>query len=65
MTQSRITLNEQQQSELRKQGLLTEEEFAFLAGDLIVAENPVSNTRRVVGDTKILSEGTNKRVLRG
>jgi hypothetical protein len=65
MSEMRITLNEQQQIDLRKKGLLEEGEFAFLAGDLIVAENPVSNSRRVVGDTKLLSEGTNKRVLRG
>ena len=65
MSQSRITLNEQQQIDLRKKGLLEAEEFAFLAGDLIVAENPVSNTRRIVGDVKMLSESSNKRVLRG
>tara|TARA_Y100000034_G_C6542039_1_gene233846 strand:+ start:223 stop:372 length:150 start_codon:yes stop_codon:yes gene_type:complete len=49
---------------LRKQGLLMEEEYAFVAGDLIVAENPITNTRRVVGDTKVLSE-SNKRLLKG
>jgi len=64
MTQSRVTLNDQQQSDLRKQGLLMEEEYAFVAGDLIVAENPITNTRRVVGDTKVLSE-SNKRLLKG
>jgi hypothetical protein len=41
-----------------------EEEYAFVAGDLIVAENPITNTRRVVGDTKVLSE-SNKRLLKG
>ena len=64
MAQSRVTLNDQQQSDLRKQGLLMEEEYAFVAGDLIVAENPITNTRRVVGDTKVLSE-SNKRLLKG
>jgi hypothetical protein len=65
MTQTRITLNEQQQIDLRKKGLIGAEEFAFLAGDLIVAENPVSKTRRIVGDTKLLSEAVNKRILHG
>ncbi len=65
MEHSRSMLDERQQVHLRKNGLLSEEEFAFIAGDLIVAENPVTNARRIVGDTKILTEGTNKRVLQG
>lgn len=65
MEHSKVMLDESQQVHLRKNGLLSEEEYAFIAGDLIVAENPVTNSRRIVGDTKILTEGTNKRVLRG
>ncbi len=64
MVQSKITLSEQQLSDLRRKGLIAEDEFAFIAGDLIVAENPVSNTRRVIGDSKLLVESS-KRVLRG
>ena len=65
MEHSKTALDESQQSHLRKSGLLAEEEYAFIAGDLIVAENPITKSRRIVGDTKILTEGTNKRVLRG
>jgi hypothetical protein len=57
-------LTKQQLADLREKGLLAENEFAFIAGDLIVAENPVTDTRRVVGEAKILSESS-KRLLKG
>lgn len=50
---------------LRDQGLIEHSEIAFIAGDLLIAENPVSSTRRVVGDAKLLTEASNKRVLKG
>lgn len=49
---------------LRTNNLLSENEYAYRAGDLIVAENPVSGEKRIVGKVSLLTEN-NKRVLRG
>ena len=35
-------LNENEIRDLRQRGLINAEEFAFKAGDLIIAENPVT-----------------------
>jgi hypothetical protein len=43
---------------------LGETEYAYRAGDLIVAENPVTGGKRIVGKVTLLTE-QNKRVLRG
>ena len=48
---------------LREMGLITAEEIALFAGDLIVAEHVVNKTRRVLGDSTLLNE--NKRLLKG
>ena len=48
---------------LREMGLITSEEIAFFAGDLVIAEHVVNKTRRVLGDTTLLSES--KRLLKG
>ena len=65
MTTYRETLTDQQQSELRTRGLITSQEVAFVSGDLLIAENVVSSDRRVVGDSTLLVESNNKRVLKG
>jgi hypothetical protein len=57
-------LSSEQLANLRQQGLISSEEFAFIAGDLLIAENAISNERRVVGESSLLTE-TNKRVLKG
>lgn len=49
---------------LRTSNLLSENEFAYKAGDLIVAENPVTGDKRIIGKISLLTEN-NKRVLRG
>ena len=54
-----------QLEELRSRGLISSSEIAFLAGDLLIAENPVTSTKRVVGESKILTETSNSRVLKG
>jgi len=62
---NREGLTEKQSSTLRENGLLAEGEFAYRAGDLIIAENPVTGDKRVLGQaTSILTEN-NRRVLRG
>ena len=65
MTQLREMLTSQQLSDLRKRGLISEQEFAYIAGDLLVAENVTSNEKRVVGESNILTESNNKRLLKG
>lgn len=51
-------------TDLRNKSLITEDEYAFKAGDLIVAENPATGEKRVIGQASILSE-SNRRVLKG
>ena len=58
-------LNETQIATLRSSGLLQEGEFAYKAGDLIVAENPVSGEKRVVGPAAAILVENNKRILKG
>jgi hypothetical protein len=65
MTQLREMLTSQQLANLRERGLISEQEFAYIAGDLLVAENVTSNEKRVVGESNILSESKNKRLLKG
>ena len=62
MTNKNLTEFEVQQ--LRTSGLISENEFAYKAGDLLIAENPTTGEKRIVGQTSIISE-TNKRVLKG
>ena len=64
MTQSRESLTNQQLTDLRLRGLISDQEFAFIAGDLLVAENVTTNEKRVVGEANILTE-SNKRILKG
>jgi len=65
MTQLREMLTSQQLANLRERGLISEQEFAYIAGDLLVAENVTSNEKRVVGESNILSESNSKRLLKG
>ena len=62
---SNVSLEHGQLSNLRDRGLLKEEEIAYKAGDLLIAENPITGEKRVLGQTvAILTEST-KRVLKG
>tara|TARA_B100000131_G_scaffold102069_1_gene99056 strand:+ start:7161 stop:7358 length:198 start_codon:yes stop_codon:yes gene_type:complete len=65
MSQINVVLTNSQLAELRQRGLLKDSEVAFLAGDLVIAENPVTSERRIVGEAKLLAENANKRVLKG
>ena len=58
------TLTAKETDDLRSKRLINESEFAYKAGDLIVAENPVTGQKRVIGKITILSE-TSRRVLKG
>ena len=62
---NRQQLNKVETVALRDQGLLDANEFAYRAGDLVVAENVLTGEKRVLGESaKVLSE-TSKRVLKG
>lgn len=51
-------------SEWRSSGLISAEEIVFKAGDLYVAENVITSTRRII--TPPLTEASaNRRVLKG
>ncbi len=63
MTDNKQLTTDETQS-LRSSHLLSENEYAYRAGDLIVAENPVTGEKRIVGKASLLSEN-NKRVLKG
>lgn len=60
-------LNDGQLAELRKKGIITDEEIAILEGDILVAKNVVTEARRIIGSSSdLISEGNdNKRVLKG
>ena len=64
MKEYRESIEQSQINELREKGLLSENEIAFLTGDLVVAENVETRSRRVLGKSQILSEST-KRLLKG
>ena len=50
---------------LREQGIITKDEIAFIMGDLLIAENPVTKRRRHAGEASLITESSNKRVLKG
>ena len=60
-------LNDGQLADLRKKGVITDQEIALLEGDILVAKNVVTEERRIIGSSSdLISEGSdNKRVLKG
>ena len=59
------TLSPQQTKILREQNKILSDEFAYIAGDLLVAENIKTSEKRVLGQaSEVLSEGS-KRILKG
>tara|TARA_B000000557_G_C20553442_1_gene349922 strand:+ start:338 stop:523 length:186 start_codon:yes stop_codon:yes gene_type:complete len=61
MTEKQLTLAEHE--DLRTRGLILETEIAIISGDLLVAENVVTKSRRIVGKSNVLNES--KRLLKG
>jgi hypothetical protein len=59
------TLSNDQLIDLRNRGLIESAEIAFIAGDLLIAENPVTSEKRVVGAARLLTESSNRRILKG
>jgi hypothetical protein len=62
MTTDRLSATELKN--LRENNLLTNDEFAYRAGDLLIAENPTTGEKRVIGQADLIVE-TNKRILKG
>ena len=53
------------QARLRKENLITEAEVAVVEGDLVIAKNVLTQTRRILGNrTEILNE-SQRRILKG
>jgi hypothetical protein len=58
-------LQAEQITQLRQKGVINEREYAYIAGDLLVAENVTTSEKRVIGNAQdVLTEGT-RQVLRG
>tara|TARA_B100000131_G_C17992071_1_gene562990 strand:- start:352 stop:543 length:192 start_codon:yes stop_codon:yes gene_type:complete len=57
-------LTSEQIEELRAKSLLKETEYAYKAGDLLIAEDPTSGEKRIIGQASLLTE-TSRRVLKG
>lgn len=64
MNQERREISAVQLAELRNSNKITSDEYAYIAGDLIVAENATNGARRVIGNLNLLVE-SERRVLKG
>ena len=58
-------LQANQIADLRESGILKESEYAYLAGDLVIAEDVTSSSKRVLGKAAELLHEGKKRVLLG
>tara|TARA_R110000824_G_scaffold60853_18_gene162477 strand:+ start:4591 stop:4791 length:201 start_codon:yes stop_codon:yes gene_type:complete len=58
-------LNANQMNALRKSSQITPDEYAYIAGDLLVAENIKTSEKRVLGQASEVLTESNKRVLKG
>ena len=57
-------LSSVQLANLRAKNLIEDSEIAYIAGDLLIAENAVTNEKRIVGKSELLIE-SKRRVLKG
>lgn len=53
-----------EQSSLRSRGVLTNEEVAVRAGDLLVAVNTLTGARRAITTENAVNEASQRRILR-
>ena len=64
--QSRQLLGGAEVGRLKNRGVLKEEEYAYVEGDMVIAENVKTQDRRLVGKAiELLTESGAKRVLNG
>jgi hypothetical protein len=64
MNEREIPLSTEILLEWRNNGTITREEVVFKSGDLFVAENVITKTRRII-TPKIIETIANRRVLKG
>jgi hypothetical protein len=57
-------LNDGEQAGLRSRGVIQNEEIAVRAGDLLVAVNTLTGSRRSITNENIVNEATNRRILK-
>jgi len=61
-----MSITNEQIAAMRANGQISDTEIAIIEGDLIVAKNVVTESRRIIGAVNdILVESTQKRILRG
>jgi hypothetical protein len=61
-----IKMGQIEQTELRQNGIITENEIAIVEGDILVAKNVLTLERRIIGKAEeILKENKNRRILKG
>ena len=62
-----MSITSNQLIEMRTTGLITENEIAFIEGDLLLAKNVLTEARRIIGKASdVINENTNnKRILKG
>ena len=59
-------VSNENQALLRERNLISENEVAYIQGDLLVVVNVVDQSRRVLGSaTSYLNESVQRRVLKG
>lgn len=60
------TLTNQQLVELRAAGTITDQEVAFLEGDILLAKNVLTLERRIIGKAgDLLKESNQRTILKG
>ena len=64
MNQDRREILPFQLAELRTNKTIQPDEYAYIAGDLVVAENATTGSKRVIGNISLLTE-SGKRILKG
>lgn len=57
-------LPDSEQASLRSRGTLQTEEVAVHAGDLLIAVNTLTGSRRVIANESIVTEASQRRLLR-
>ena len=61
---SKIELNGKQMKYLRESNQISQQEVAYFMGDILVVENVVDGSKRIVENHGITTEST-KRILKG
>jgi len=58
-------LNSEKLATLREKNIINEQEIVYKVGDLFVAENILTGNKRQINIDELLSEASNRRVLKG